>query len=186
MIIPTSASRPATSSTAIGPARCSAPTLALGQDRRSASPSAHIDPFAQRFGNALPRGLRLEAGRMTWPAFTAAYAPTAGPLRLEAWAEQRINSSISQYTATIGIDHARRDATIAASGPISAMTAILHETGHPIEVTSFHQQPAGERTATFIHCTDGIRKRWAMGMGDDCTDSILQAFITAANLLHSA
>lgn len=170
--------------------RCAAPSLTSGQDRRSpraTEPSIdsarHADPFAARFGKSLPRGLRLEAGQMTWSAFEAAYAPAAGPLRLANWTEQRINSARTKFTATLDIDHATRHATANAPGPISAMTAILHEAGYPVEVMSFHQQQAGHQTATFINCTDGRRRHWAMGIGENCTDSILRAFISAANLL---
>lgn len=173
--------------------RCAAPSLnspASGPDRRGtrqAEPAIdsdrHADPFAARFGKSLPRGLRLEADHMTWPAFEAAYAPAAGPLRLDNWTEERISSARTRFTATLDIDHARRLATANATGPISAMTAILHEAGYPVEVTSFHQQQAGSKTATFIHCTDGHHDHWAMGIGENCTESSLRAFVSAANLL---
>lgn len=178
--------------------RCAAPSLnspslnslTSSQDRRGApqaeaatDSARHADPFAARFGKSLPRGLRLEADHMTWPAFEAAYAPAAGPLRLANWTEERISSARTRFTATLDIDHARRLATANATGPISAMTAILHEAGYPMEVTSFHQQQASDKTATFIHCTDGRRSHWAMGIGENCTESILRAFISAANLL---
>lgn len=188
-----------TASSTISPgaisSRCATPSLASGQDRRStraadrpgqAEWAAQSDPFAQRFGKSLPRELRIEADQMSWPAFESAYAPTAGPLRLSAWSEERINSARTKYTATLGIEHAVRLASTDASGPISAMTAILHEAGFPMEVTSFHQQQAGRQIATFIYCTNGARRHWAMGIGENCTDSILHAFISAANLLGGA
>ncbi|WP_024796024.1 hypothetical protein [Tomitella biformata] len=163
-------------------ARCPAPSRISGQDRRAARPA---DPFAQRFGKALPRELRLEAAQMSWPTFEAAYAPSSGPLRLSAWSEQRINSAKSTYSATLGIERTICHASADAAGPISAMTAMLHEAGFPMEVTSFHQQQAGEMTATFIYCTNGARRHWAMGMGASCTDSIVNAFVSAANLLNA-
>lgn len=165
--------------TAARPSRCAAPKLTS----RGGRTTAPADPFAQRFGKSLPRELRTEANQMTWSAFEAAYSPAAGPLRLEVWTEDRINSSRSTYTAELNIAHAIRHATANAAGPISAMTAILHDAGYPMEVTSFHQQQAGEQTATFIRCTSGDRQHWAMGMGADCTASALAAFIAAANLL---
>lgn len=144
---------------------------------------AQSDPFALRFGKSLPRELRAEAGTMTWSAFEAAYAPAGGPLQLDGWTEDRISSSRATYSADLNIDHSPHHASAAAAGPISAMTAMLHEAGFPIEVTSFHQQRAGEQTATFILATSGDRQHWAMGMGADCAASALAALICAANLL---
>ena len=63
------------------------------------------------------------------------------------------------------------------------MTEILHDAGIPMEVTSFHQQQAGEQTATFMLCASGERQHWAMRLGHNCADSILHAFIAAAKLL---
>src|ERR1700739_1021011 len=42
--------------------------------------------FDRHFGAALPRGLRREAGAMSWENFVATYGHTAGPLRLGHWA----------------------------------------------------------------------------------------------------
>jgi hypothetical protein len=48
-------------------------------------------------------------------------------------------------------------------------------------MTGFHQLPAGERTATFIRGSDGVRSEWAMGLSGDPTQSALRAVIACAN-----
>ena len=48
--------------------------------------------------------------------------------------------------------------TAAASGPIAALTAMLHERGIALETLSFHQMRSEEYTATFIRGTMGPRR----------------------------
>ena len=75
--------------------------------------------------------------------------------------------------------------TAAASGPIAALTAMLHERGITVETVKFHQMRSGESTATFICGTDGMRTEWAMGCAADPTQSALRALIACANRLDS-
>jgi hypothetical protein len=74
----------------------------------------------------------------------------------------------------------------AACGPVAALTAMLYERGVAVELTAFHQVPAGERTATFIRGSEGGRSEWAMGLSDDPIQSALRAVIACANRLHAA
>jgi hypothetical protein len=73
--------------------------------------------------------------------------------------------------------------TAAASGPIAALTAMLHERGITLETLKFHQVRSGSHTATFIHGTNGTRAEWAMGWSEDPTQSALRAVIACANRL---
>ena len=60
---------------------------------------------------------------------------------------------------------------------------MLYERGIAVEMTAFHQLPAGENTATFICGSDGGHYEWAMGLADDPTQSALRAVIACANRL---
>jgi hypothetical protein len=141
-------------------------------------------------GTALPRGLREEAGAMSWENFVATYGPTAGPLRLGHWActdterpSGRLGPQARNFRAMIAVGDHIGTSTAAASGPIAALTAMLHERGITLETLKFHQVPSGSHTATFIHGTNGIRAEWAMGWSEDPTRSALRALIACANRL---
>jgi hypothetical protein len=75
--------------------------------------------------------------------------------------------------------------TASASGPIAALTAMLHERGITFETLKFHQMRSGECTATFISGSNGARSEWAMGWAEDPTQSALRAVIACANRLFS-
>lgn len=160
----------------------------------SATQSDPHTAFAASFDTPLPRGLR-EAGEATsWEEFLAAYAPSAGPLRLGHWtctdAERpvgRLGPQARNYQATLAIGDIIATSNAAASGPVAALTAMLHDRGVVVETTSFHQLPTGGKTATFLRGCDGIRSEWAMGLAEDPVQSALSAVVACANrLLTSA
>ena len=141
-------------------------------------------------GAVLPRGLREEAGAMSWHSFVATYGSTAGPLRLGHWAcidterpAGRLGPQARNFRATIAVGDHIATSTAAASGPIGALTAMLHERGITLETLKFHQVRSGSHTATFIRGTNGIRAEWAMGWSEDPTQSALRAVIACANRL---
>jgi hypothetical protein len=141
-------------------------------------------------GSALPRGLREEAGAMSWESFVATYGLTAGPLRLGPWActdterpSGRLGPQARNFRAMIAVGDHISTSTAAASGPIAALTAMLHERGITLETLKFHQVRSGSHTATFIHGTNGTRAEWAMGWSEDPTQSALRAVIACANRL---
>src|ERR1700756_5725484 len=126
--------------------------------------------------SALPRGLREEAGAMSWVSFVATYGPTAGPLRLGHWActdterpSGRLGPQARNFRAMIAVGDHIATSTAAASGPIAALTAMLHERGITLETLKFHQMRSGSHTATFIHGTNGIRAEWAIGWAEGPT-----------------
>ncbi|TFV60438.1 homocitrate synthase [Mycobacterium sp. PS03-16] len=141
----------------------------------------------------LPRGLRTEADDMTWGAFLAEYATATGPLRLGQWsctdAERpagRLGPQARNYQATLAVGDRISTSTAAASGPIAALTAMLHDQGIAVELVAFHQVSAGAHTATFLRGSDGAHAEWAMGWAKDSTQSALRAVITCANRLLAA
>ncbi|OBA79980.1 homocitrate synthase [Mycobacterium sp. 1164966.3] len=146
--------------------------------------------FGERFGAAMPLGLRAQAEVMSWESFVATYGHTAGPLRLGHWActdaerpAGRLGPQARRFRAMIAVGDSINTATASASGPIAALTAMLHERGIAIETLKFHQLQSGCDTATFICGTNGDRAKWAMGWSNDPTQSALRALIACANRL---
>ena len=94
---------------------------------------------------------------MSWEAFLAEYAPSSGPLRLGHWIctdpsrpATRLGPQARNYRATLAIGDRISTSSAAASGPVAALTAMLYDHGIVLEMTAFHQVPAGEHTATFM------------------------------------
>ncbi|MUM17836.1 hypothetical protein FZI91_01620 [Mycobacterium sp. CBMA271] len=138
------------------------------------------DPFAARFGVPLPRGLRDEAGDMSWTSFCQTYERSAGPLRLGQWSE-----ADGTYQATLAIGERIESSTAAACGPMAALTVMLSERGIRMETLNFHQLHDGDQTFTFVRGTDGTATAWAMGRAHDATASSLKAVTACVNRLCS-
>lgn len=151
--------------------------------------TAQSDITSQRV--TLPRGIREEANGMTWEHLIAEYGhPTTGPVRLGQWEctdverpASRLGPQARNYQATIAIGDRIATSRAAASGPVAALTAMLHERGVSVEMLTFHQTRAGDELATFIRGTDGLRAEWAVGFSEDSTQSALRAIIACANRL---
>jgi hypothetical protein len=150
-------------------------------------------PFAAHIDAPMPRGLRQEADTMSFEAFHDEYASSSGPLRLGNWectdaarSSTRLGPQARNYQATLAVGDHISTSSAAASGPVGALTAMLYDRGIAIEMTAFHQVPAGEHTATFVRGCDGARSQWAMGWADDPTQSALRAVIACANRLLTA
>jgi hypothetical protein len=140
-------------------------------------------------GLPLPRGLREDADRMSWGTFIATYAPSAGPLRLGRWRCTDTGRPTTRlgprtFQATLALGDRIETATATASGPVAALTAMLHEHGVAVEMLRFHQLQSDDTTATFIHGTDGCRAEWAMGCSQDPIESALSAVVACANRLY--
>lgn len=141
----------------------------------------------------LPRGLREEADAMSWETVVATYGHTAGPVRLGQWectdAQRpagRLGPQPRNFRAVIAVGDRIGTSTAAASGPIGALTAMLHERGITVEILRFHQRRAGADTVTFVRGTDGVRAEWALGWSDDPVQAALRAVIACANRLVAA
>lgn len=124
----------------------------------------------------------------------AVYGQQSGPIRLGRWEcadsdrpASRLGPQPREYRATIAVGDRIAAATAAASGPVAALTAMLHEHGIPLETKRFHQRRCGDhgsRTVTFLRGSDGLRDEWAIGVADDATGSALNAVIACANRLR--
>ncbi len=158
------------------------------QSATSATP-----PFAARFDRPVPRELRGPADTMSAEAFRERYTPSAGPVRLRAWQctdadrpATRLGPQPRNYQATIAIGDRIGTTTAAASGPIAALTAMLHDRGTTVEIAALHQLHGDGETTTFIRGTDGVRTQWAMGCSEDAVQSALRAVVACANRLAHA
>ena len=127
---------------------------------------------------------------MSFEAFHDQYASPAQDLC--DWASGRAPTPTSRHPAGsagpqlpghLAVGDRISTSSAQASGPVAALTAMLYERGIPVEMTAFHQLPAGENTATFIRGSDGGHSEWAMGLADDPTQSALRAVIACANRL---
>ncbi|WP_254849051.1 homocitrate synthase [Mycobacterium sp. GA-1841] len=149
-------------------------------------------PFSAHFATPLPRDLREAGAAASWEQFLGEYALSAGPLRLgqfscaDECSRGRLGPQARTYRATLAIGDTIATSTTAASGPVAALTAMLHECGVSVETTSFHQLPTEGQTATFIEGCDGLHRRWAVGVSDDPVQSALSAVIACANRLMTA
>jgi hypothetical protein len=149
----------------------------------------HRTSFSERsphFRAPLPAGLREHAETMPWSTFTATYCPTGGPVRLGAWEcdeAPRRGPQPRRFRATLAVGDRIETATVHASGPVAALTAMLYERGIAVEMIHFHQLLSGAHTATFVEGSDGRRREWAMGWSEDPTQSVLRAVIACANRL---
>ncbi|UYP20679.1 2-isopropylmalate synthase [Rhodococcus sp. Z13] len=148
-----------------------------------AAPAA--DPFAERYGRALPRDLRAEATGMSWERFEATYGDQHGPVRLGGWSATRLPAGRSHFEATIAIGDTIHTAAATACGPIAGMTAMLHELGLHLEILSFHRHDLDETSITFLLCRSGERTAWVMGTGETGDESSLRAMIAGINRLSA-
>ena len=158
----------------------------------SITTGSHETP-ATRFGAVpLPRGLRDDAENMSWQTFMATYSPVSGPFRLGRFECKDANRPATglgpqpwTYEATFAIGDRIETATVRATGPVAALTAMLYDQGIFIDMLRFHQLESGEHTATFIQGSDGQHTEWAMGWAEDKTESTVRAIVSCANRLMS-
>ncbi|WP_245906295.1 2-isopropylmalate synthase [Mycolicibacterium palauense] len=148
--------------------------------------------FADFFDAPLPRGLREIAADMSWDDVAHHFGSAPGPLRLGDWEctdgdrpSGRLGPQARNYRATLAVGDHVATATAAASGPLAALTAMLHDRGVGIEMLKFHQLSSGGHTATFVRGSDGVRDEWAIGWSACPTESALRAVISCGNRLFA-
>lgn len=145
------------------------------------------DPFLDRFGTALPEGLKEEAEGMSWREFFSTYSPT-GAVSIRHLSSERLRMGRFRFTATLSMEgpQGRTTATreIIATGPVSACTNLLADAGRRVEIVRFHQYEIFQATVTFIRTHHHGRYAWAMGFGADAEQSAATALSAAAHRLH--
>lgn len=150
----------------------------------------HAPRFAEYFSAPLPRGLREEVADMDWTRVVESHSPGHGPVRLRRWEctdaarpASRLGPQARNYRATIAVGDRISTSSARGTGPVAALTAMLHERGVPVELLRFHQLGSEAGIATFVRGTDGAHAEWAMAVADDPTESALNAIVACANRL---
>ncbi len=149
--------------------------------RRTTHP--RTDPFAARFGQSLPRGMREEATGLSWEGFLAEYAPT-GAIRLGTWSTRWDREYLVTCQATIAHADKIMSLQATAAGPIGAMTSMLHDIGAPVQIAGLHQREVAGTVITFLLCEHDDRRCWAYGTGQTADEANVRALIAGANRLR--
>jgi len=149
-----------------------------------------IARFADLFDTQLPRGLRELADGMSPQQAAERFGSAGGPVRLGQWECTDSGSARwpgpRTYRATIAIGDRIATTTTTASGPLAALTGMLHQRGIALEILNFHQLRSGAATATFIRGHNGSVEQWAAGWSVDAGESALRALIACANRLSGS
>lgn len=127
---------------------------------------------------------------MDWTDVIASHNPSNGPVRLRQWEctdtqrpASRLGPQARHYRATIAVGDRISTCTAVGSGPVAALTAMLHDRGVPVELLTFHQLDSEAGIATFVRGSDGARAEWGMGVSVDAIASALDAIVACANRL---
>ncbi|MGZ8178357.1 hypothetical protein ACXVUM_10540 [Williamsia sp. SKLECPSW1] len=123
---------------------------------------------AARFATPLPRGVRADAGVLSWDDFVQAYAPTS-VTRLGSWHSTPARNDLTDYHATIASGDRIWSMRESATGPLAAATAMLHAIGVCVEITGLHQQRLGTQTAMLVEVDRDGHRAWGLGI-DDAAD----------------
>jgi hypothetical protein len=149
--------------------------------------------FTERFGVPLPTGLREQGAQLSWELFFSVYGRAPGPLRVSEWTcvdgdrpAARIGPQGRTYQATIGVGERVGVCTAAGSGPVAALTTMLHERGIAVEMVRFHQFGRRDETATCVYGSDGRCGAWAIGLSPESALSAVDAIVVCANRLLMA
>jgi hypothetical protein len=154
----------------------------LAHRRTHAAPATDAHAFTARFGKPVPAALRAASASMGWAEFERAYTGSAA-IRLGGWRIADRTDDQIELSATIATGDRITPMSVTATGPLAALTGMLHEIGAAVEIVALHQQSTSDGYYTFIHADRDDRREWAMGRGDDAVESAMQALIAAANLL---
>ena len=87
---------------------------------------------------------------MSFQAFHDEFGSSSGPVRLGQWQctdverpSTRLGPQACHYQATLAVGDRISTTSAAACGPVAALTAMLYDRGIAVEMTAFHQVPAG-------------------------------------------
>lgn len=105
-----------------------------------------------------------------------------GHIALDCWRELP-GHRMPVFEARIRAGAATTTTSVAATGPVAALTAMLHEVGCGIEILAFHQRPVADGIATFLRCERNGRRHWSFAIHPDGSASALAAAVAGANIL---
>ncbi|MGX7695304.1 hypothetical protein [Gordonia polyisoprenivorans] len=119
---------------------------------------------------------------MTWQEFTEVYADT-GTIRLGSLSITPAPADMIECRATMAFADRIMSMSATATGPVGAMTSILHDLGAPVSIVSLHQRPTDRGFAAFLLCERDDRQCWAYGDGATGDEANVNALIAGANRL---
>lgn len=146
----------------------------------TAAPTAR-DPFAERYGVPLPRDLAQLCTELSWSQFVDTFAPMHGRIRIDSW-RVRPGRPIPVYEARIFAGQTAVTERVPATGPVAALTSMLHGFGCGIEILAFHQRAVADGVATFVLGERGGRRHWSFAIHGESAASALAAVVAGANV----
>ncbi len=122
---------------------------------------------------------------MSWQGFTDKYTPS-GTIRLGSWSVEPDREDMVTCRATIAYADRIMSLQARATGPIGAMTSMLHDIGAPVQIVSLHQREVDGAITMFLLCEDHHHQCWALGNGDTPAEAAVNALVAGANRLLDA
>ncbi len=119
---------------------------------------------------------------MTWQEFTELYADT-GTIRLGSLSITPAPADMIECRATVAFADRIMSMSATATGPVGAMTSMLHDLGASVSIVSLHQRPTESGFAAFLLCERDDRQCWAYGDGATGDEANVNALIAGANRL---
>ena len=119
---------------------------------------------------------------MTWQQFIDEYTAT-GTIRLGSWSVAPPPGDMVECRATIAYDDRIMSMSATSTGPVGAMTSILHDLGVSVQIVRLHQRRLDDRNVSFLLCEHDRRQCWATGDGETTADANINALIAGANRL---
>ncbi|MET9201094.1 hypothetical protein [Gordonia sp. NPDC003585] len=119
---------------------------------------------------------------MTFPEFIDHYSP-GGSIRLGSWSMEPTHHDLVECRATFALEDRIMSLSAVASGPVGAMTSMLHEIGAPISIVKSHQRVSDGQITAFLLCERDDRQVWALGDGTTCDEANVNALVAGANRL---
>ncbi|NDK89175.1 hypothetical protein GYA93_06200 [Gordonia desulfuricans] len=119
---------------------------------------------------------------MTWQEFDDSFGGT-GAIRLGSWSLNPAPADMIECRATIAYADRIMSMSATATGPVGAMTSILHEMGAPVQVVSVHQRQTDDGITAFMLCEHNHRQCWVYGDGATADEANVNALVAGANRL---
>ncbi|GAB08026.1 hypothetical protein GII30_20735 [Gordonia amarae] len=120
---------------------------------------------------------------MTWEDFTDQYSGD-GHIRLAAYSTKPADRDMIDCQATLAVADDLFSLRATATGPVGAMTSILHDIGAPVAIVELRQRKTDDAFATYLLCEHNGTRRWAYGTGTTGDDANVNALVAGANRLH--
>ncbi|MFT4125199.1 MAG: hypothetical protein QM662_03100 [Gordonia sp. (in: high G+C Gram-positive bacteria)] len=120
---------------------------------------------------------------MTGHEFDTAFGGT-GIIKLGAWTVSPAPADMVACQATLAFDDRIVSLSATATGPVGAMTSILHDVGAPVQIISLRQRETDDGITAFLLCERDNRQVWVYGNGTTSDEANVNALVAGANRLR--